>query len=60
MVTKPKPKSVLPGVDWFSADLVDSLPAAVYVCDAEAIVVAFNRRAAELWGRTPKLGDHDE
>jgi PAS domain-containing protein len=46
--------------DWFSGDLLETLPAAVYVCNAEAVVVAFNRRAAELWGRTPSAGDTDE
>jgi PAS domain S-box-containing protein len=46
--------------DWFSGDLLETLPAAVYVCDAEAIVVAYNRRATELWGRTPSPGDTDE
>jgi signal transduction histidine kinase len=46
--------------DWFSGDLLETLPAAVYVCNAEAVVVAFNRRAAELWGRAPSAGDTDE
>lgn len=46
--------------DWFSGDLLETLPAAVYVCDADGIVVAFNRRAAELWGRAPEPGDTDE
>jgi signal transduction histidine kinase len=46
--------------DWFSGDLLETLPAAVYVCDAEGVVVAYNRRAAELWGRTPSPGDTDE
>jgi hypothetical protein len=46
--------------DWFSGDLLDTLPAAVYVCDAEGIVVAYNHRASELWGRTPEPGDTDE
>lgn len=46
--------------DWFSGDLLETLPAAVYVCDAEGVVVAFNRRATELWGRTPSPGDTDE
>jgi signal transduction histidine kinase len=46
--------------DWFSADLLEILPAAVYVCDAEAVVVAYNRRASELWGRAPSAGDTDE
>jgi PAS domain S-box-containing protein len=48
------------GQNWFSSDLIEILPAAVYVCDAEAAIVACNRRATELWGRTPKLGDTDE
>ena len=26
----------------------------------EAVVVAYNRRAAELWGRAPSAGDTDE
>ena len=46
--------------NWFSGDLLETLPAAVYVCNAEAVVVAFNRRAAELWGRAPSAGDTDE
>jgi nitrogen-specific signal transduction histidine kinase len=46
--------------DWFSGDLIETLPAAVYVCNAEAVVVAYNRRAAELWGRAPSAGDNDE
>ena len=29
-------------------------------CNLEGVVVAFNRRATELWGRTPKAGDTDE
>jgi transcriptional regulator with PAS, ATPase and Fis domain len=46
--------------DWFSGDLLETLPAAVYVCDAEGTVVAYNHRASELWGRTPSPGDTDE
>jgi PAS domain-containing protein len=36
--------------DWRSQDLIEVLPAAVYVYNAEAVVVSYNRRAAELWG----------
>jgi nitrogen fixation/metabolism regulation signal transduction histidine kinase len=46
--------------DWFSSDLIEILPAAVYVCDADGVVVAYNKRAGELWGRTPKPGDTDQ
>jgi PAS domain-containing protein len=44
---------------WFSTDLIEIIPAAVYVCNSEAVVVSYNRRATELWGRAPKLGDTD-
>ena len=33
--------------------LMDALPLAVYVCDRDARIVGFNRRAVELWGREP-------
>jgi PAS domain S-box-containing protein len=46
-------------LEWLSTDLIEILPAAVYVCDAEAVVVSYNRRASELWGRSPKRGDTD-
>jgi len=32
----------------------------VYVCDLDYVIVAFNQRAVELWGRTPNLNDTDE
>jgi two-component sensor histidine kinase/PAS domain-containing protein len=35
-------------------------PVAVYSCDASGVIREFNRRAAELWGRAPMLGDTDE
>ena len=41
-------------------DLLDTLPAAVYVCDAAGLIVRCNRKAVELWGRTPKLGDKED
>ena len=40
--------------------LVGLMPAAVYTCDAEGRITFFNRRAAEMWGREPKLGDDHE
>jgi PAS domain S-box-containing protein len=41
--------------------LISLLPAAVYSCDAEGRITFFNRRAAELWGREPRLFDeHDK
>jgi two-component system CheB/CheR fusion protein len=35
-------------------------PVAVYYCDVSGTIQNYNRRAAELWGRTPATGDTDE
>jgi PAS domain S-box-containing protein len=35
-------------------------PVAVYSCDASGVILDFNRRAVELWGRKPVLGETDE
>ena len=40
--------------------LFDLGPVAVYSCNAAGVIMDFNRRAAELWGREPKPGDTDE
>jgi len=40
--------------------LTSLMPAAVYSCDEEGRITYFNRRAAELWGREPKLNANDE
>ena len=40
--------------------LFDLGPTAAYSCDASGTIREFNRRAAELWGREPALGDADE
>jgi signal transduction histidine kinase/ActR/RegA family two-component response regulator len=40
--------------------LFDLGPVAVYSCDASGVIQEFNRRAVELWGREPRLGDTDE
>jgi PAS domain-containing protein len=37
--------------------MLEKLPAAAYTCDADGLITYFNRRAAELWGREPKLND---
>jgi PAS domain S-box-containing protein len=64
-MTPPRPKTAgarraHPALGWFSNDLIEILPAAVYVCNADAIVVSYNRRATELWGHSPKVGDTDQ
>jgi len=40
--------------------LFEQLPFAVYVCDQYGLLLRYNRRAAELWGRSPKLREWDE
>jgi len=40
--------------------IFDLGPVAVYSCNSSGVIVDFNRRAAELWGREPKPGDTDE
>src|SRR5579864_4835498 len=42
------------------ARLFEQLPFAIYVCDQDGLVLRYNHRAAELWGRSPKLGDPNE
>ena len=40
--------------------LFEQLPFAIYICDPDGLVLRYNLRAAELWGRSPKLGDPNE
>lgn len=39
--------------------LLDLLPAAIYACDAEGHITCCNRRAVEIWGRTPEPGEDE-
>jgi PAS domain S-box-containing protein len=39
---------------------LESLSLAIYACDADGRILWFNRRATELWGRTPRIGDDSE
>ena len=43
-----------------SIAFVEQLPIAVYACDAGGRILWFNSRAAELWGRSPRIGDDSE
>src|SRR5688500_2787387 len=44
-----------------SGDMVlDVLPAAAYVCDVSGLIIRYNRRAEELWGRRPRRGDEPD
>ena len=40
--------------------LLESDSTGVYTCDAAGVITYFNKRATELWGRTPGLEDTDE
>jgi PAS domain-containing protein len=37
--------------------VLDALPVGVYLCDAGGLLLRVNRKAVELWGRTPRLFD---
>src|SRR3954469_499167 len=52
----------LEALGWRSPDrdLIEQLPVAVYACDAAGRILWFNSRAAELWGRSPRVGDDSE
>lgn len=40
--------------------VLEAIPAAVYACAADGVIVRYNSKAVELWGRAPKPGDTDE
>src|SRR5687767_1859488 len=40
--------------------LLDKLPAGAYMCDPEGLITYYNAHAAGLWGRAPKLNDHQD
>ncbi|MGE0667166.1 MAG: HWE histidine kinase domain-containing protein [Sphingomonadales bacterium] len=37
-------------------DMLDVLPAAIYICDPEGRISYFNKAAADLWGTVPEIG----
>lgn len=60
MPTASPQKQVKPGFPRVGLDfrhLLEKLPAAAYSTNAEGLITYFNPRAAELWGREPKLND---
>ncbi|HEY8520571.1 MAG TPA: PAS domain S-box protein [Gammaproteobacteria bacterium] len=40
--------------------LLESVPAPAFACGADGRILAFNERAAALWGRRPRLNDFSE
>lgn len=43
-----------------SESLLDLLPVATFVCDADGTILQYNRRTVEIWGREPEPGDTHE
>jgi PAS domain-containing protein len=52
-----QPDEVLRQIEERFRRLVEVMPVAVYVCDTAGIIQNYNRRAVELWGCAPQLGD---
>jgi PAS domain S-box-containing protein len=50
---QPCPDAVSSGVPLW--DVLDVLPAAIYVCDPQGRITYFNRAAVDLWGATPEI-----
>jgi PAS domain S-box-containing protein len=51
------------GCEAFSAidqSALDAIPTGFCVCRADGALLRYNKRAVELWGRTPQLGDIGE
>jgi PAS domain S-box-containing protein len=51
------------GIDVFidlDQSALDAIPTGLCVCTAEGALIRYNRRAVELWGRAPRLGDPNE
>ena len=40
--------------------VLEFFPGAIYACDAAGRILWFNRKAADLWGRAPGIGDDAE
>ena len=56
---KPRPVPMLPALSEMlraSDGILDLLPIATLICDAQGAVLQYNRRAVELWGRAPRPG----
>jgi PAS domain S-box-containing protein len=52
----PPLSTVFSALERQSHDLLQALPAAIYVTDAAGRITFYNKAAAELWGQCPELG----
>jgi PAS domain S-box-containing protein len=53
-------KEILNSNYFKESSILDLLPTAVYVCDASGVIINYNRKAAQLWGRNPVKSDKTE
>ncbi len=56
---RPAPMNFAAGLE-ASPEFIEKLPYAIYASDAAGRLLWFNSRAAQLWGRTPLIGEDDE
>ena len=42
--------------DGYFREILDALPAAVYITDAAGVITYYNEAAADLWGHRPEIG----
>src|SRR5581483_6976199 len=42
------------------SNILDLMPAAVYVCDMDGLILKYNEQAVKLWRRRPRQGDKNE
>ena len=51
-----------PAASWRQppVDFIEQLPIAIFACDAAGRLLWFNTKAADLWGRSPHIGDDSE
>jgi PAS domain S-box-containing protein len=54
---EPQDESALKRAEVKFQSLLERLPAAAYICDAEGLITYFNPHAVKLWGRAPRLND---
>lgn len=59
-VASPVALSAYEALAALDAAVLEAIQTAVYICAADGVIVRFNRRAAELWGRTPEIGAANE
>ena len=60
-VTERPSQSALSAMLRVSDGLLDLLPIATFICDAQGTILQYNRHAVAVWGRSPQPGQtHEE